>query len=198
MLTSNGAGSKPSFQAAGGITCPTNFTASGADCKWTQTANGSVAVLEWTGLSGDNYTLKCPGFFTASLTAAGIQTGEGGTPTWNTGAHYDYSNVETITGGSTVTGVNVQNATSVTAEAAGNVSATAEAALIAEFVGLSMTRNHKPIFQRWTVSAGSLVNVYTGAGAWNNDTNAVTAIRLSGNSINFANGTKCTLYYYAS
>ena len=179
----------------GGITCPTGFTASGADCIWTIAASGSQTTLQWTGLTGDNYNLKCTGIGTATSSTVYIQFGEGGTPTWGTGSNYVrtgmYSNSSSV--------INLSSTGTGFANVNGLTSGDQLVSLEYNFHGLSETGYYKTALGTAYQYDGSLNYAIFENDFYNADTNAITAIRLMNSGpYNFNTTTICTLYYHAS
>ena len=184
-----------------GITCPTNFTASGADCIWTLTANNTATNLAWTGLTGDNYEAKCWGLVPATNGASvGIQFGEGGTPTWET-ASYEWAD-QYISSNTTTTGTDTNKTSQFTITFATLSSTTGLVTGSFIVTGLSRTVTHgmvKQVFQ-----FGTSAHFYVpGGGVYTGDTNAITAIRLitdngSGSTNGNLSSGSCTLYYKAN
>jgi len=173
----------------GGISCPTGFTAVNADCVWTITASGSTSDLQWTGLTGNNYELRCSGIAATSGTpVAQIQFGEGGTPTWGTGSNYVYQSTYThgallAASGSTSTGF-----------FGFNIDTSSPVSLYYNFFGLSnSTQNKTATGNAAWVTGGVMYNI-TQSDYYTADTNPITAIRLDGSGTNFATSAKCTLY----
>lgn len=108
-LTQNSNGTTTVAASGGGITCPTGFTAVRGDCVWTisaptTTGCGAINCWAWTGLTTDKFALRCHGVLGGNSTASfAVQVGEGGTPTWQTGAAaYTYVQSATQANGSAV------------------------------------------------------------------------------------------------
>lgn len=155
----------------------------------------AVASIAFTGLDTASYhrwELDCHDLFPATATTIGIQVGEGATPTWETASTYFVSEWDNTSGSLT----NLTNATEPSIflgtgsyansanNGAGNFHATigdlsrAVGNKLFSFYG-SYTKN--------AVGSGA----YGGTGAWEGDTNAITAIRIIAASGNISGS--CTL-----
>lgn len=199
VLTSNGASADPTFQAAGGgITCPTGFTQQIADCAWTQTASSS-ASLAFTGLVGQDYQLVCSNLVMSSGTnTLGVEIGEGGTPTYGTGANYIIQAVNQGFSGSQ------QAPSSGSASQSSHSFILAASTLNSGTLGTSATMNFHRLastgISHWAdwvtlldIGGGGTYMV-TSAAFYNADTNAITALRVrdTTSGANITSGT-CTL-----
>lgn len=216
VLSTNGAGGTysmtvtgPEVQASSGgaISCPTGFSASGASCKWTLTANNSATNLAWTGLANDNYHLVCNALTPATdNNIISIQFGEGGTPTWKT-ASYDSSELflsatSTFPTSSFSYFTNTAKAGFYTGQSIHNASG-GMTNLSADFQGLSQAVAHSTTYRLTLVNSAATEFFYTGGGIYTGDTTAITAIRLiTDNGSGATNGNlssgSCTLYYDAN
>lgn len=136
--------------------------------------------------------VNCQGMLNGTGNGYNVLVGEGGTPTWETGAHYTIVRSEisavggqTISGGTVQTSIETPPLSTVTAGSLslyiGNVASTS----LAKIVTFTSTSIYDPD-GRWYYENGS--------GYWNNDTNPITGIQLVPTpSGGFAGGT-CSLY----
>jgi hypothetical protein len=84
----------------GGVSCPTGFTAStyGGSCVWQQTANNTAVGLTWTGLTLNEYSLKCTNLLPASTTATFfVQLFDNTTSAWITTGYVIQGYTQTLT-----------------------------------------------------------------------------------------------------
>jgi hypothetical protein len=218
VLTSNGAGTPPSFQAAaggGGITCPSGFTNSNSptgECVSTKTPAsdatncGGVNCIFWTALPSGvpNYTMRCHGLLGGSGNSLGVHFGTGGTPTYATGGT-DYTYAQLVSNGGSGTGTNgsVPIGTVPT-------SGTSNGFAIVEFTGINNAQSAKNAnYQAGGVNAGGTNVAVNGWARGTNTTvvtSLVTAIRLidtQGTPVSISTVTSdttagCTLTAHAS
>jgi hypothetical protein len=164
----------------------------------TLTANNTATSISWTGLTLDDYVVRCRGLVPATnATKIDVQLGEGGTPTWETTGYYTgatYNSVGSATGGP----ISSSNVGSITADVGtiGNTTATDGLTGKINFYGLSQAIRHR-VDYRLTIYDGSTgTYTYIGVGQYQTDQNAITAIRLIAESGNLKAGS-CSLYSIA-
>jgi hypothetical protein len=157
----------------------------------TQTASSS-ASLQWLSLPAANVLwLECSLSVPAS-TGIAVQVGEGGTPTWETGAHYtgvnNATNLTTYLGNATTTG------TDLTDNAFGTGGAAATFVFNLYLYDVASSTLHKQsIYQgAWLSTTPALYNI-AGTGYWNNDTTAITSLRIFPSANSITSGS-CSLY----
>lgn len=179
----------------GGISCPTGFSVAGGSCVWPITASGTTSDLEWTGLTGNNYTLRCYGISSVGGTGSpSVQFGEGSTPTWETGSNYVREIIY-------ATGTTVATPVSATSSGFAGVTANASTSnqldsFTEQFTGLASTTSgyHTTFVSKVDFESGALYTS-TESGYFNLDTNAITAIRFDDGGVDFGSTTSCTLQY---
>jgi hypothetical protein len=181
------------FTLVSTITCT-----SGPTCPGSSTANcgSSVQCMAWTGLTGNEYILRCSAIKGAGSNSIGIQAGEGGTPTWETTNYNVAGSVNYVTLASVAAYQGAQSAfVAVAAPTSGTILQSFDISLH----GLATTgANH--------IATGSITGidsanfaVFTLASEYTGDTNAITALRVidtNGGSLQV--GSTCSLYAVSS
>lgn len=152
----------------------------------TQTASNS-ASLQFTNLptSYNTLFLNCAGILMENTTSnVLLLVGEGATPTWETGAHYNNSN-------------GITNGTDLIGGPAIFDTATIPVSLKVYIDNVGSSSLYK-IATMWLMGYGNgngannAQNIYV-TGWWDNDTNVVTGLELTGNGSNIKSAT-CSLY----
>ena len=175
--------------------CPAGFTPSNGVCVWTQTANGTATNLAWTGLTGNEYEMRCSGIIAGNSTNQFFfQFGEGGTPTWevtgyNEGGVYQ-GNGSNPTAAQFTNQAGMVNAGGVLSTGTVGFSATVN------FHGLQGSAN-KSFDGISFLAQGSGANMYATfkSGYYSSDANVITAIRfIDTDSHNIASG-YCSLIF---
>jgi hypothetical protein len=185
--------------SAGGGSCPTGFSGpTDGRCYWTVNPatsstscnSPSAACFYWTGLTGNEYELKCAGVLAGSGNTPGIQMGNSGS--WVTSSYeYDYVQTHSTSaaesGSASASGILLGGAPT-----SGNL--TWGVAIGLHGLQLGVYKSADFISQTYVSSA---LYVQTGAG-YDADTNAITEIRLvdtQGTPASFSGtGAYCTLY----
>jgi hypothetical protein len=195
-------GGAPSWATpSSGTSCPTGFSLSSTtgECYWTVTpatnstncVNGTAACIYWTGLALNEYRIACYGITAGSGNKPEFQFGEGSTPTYET-ASYHWTYAQTHSAGSTQSGsesdagiLQQGMATSGSAGWSGQFRAH----------GLQQI-GYKTMIGQTVTYVSSTTYATNGAGQYQGDTNAITAIRLVDNQTTptSLSGGYCTLY----
>lgn len=171
-----------------------NATSSGGlSLVSTQSFNGSVATLEWTGLAGNNYTLRCKGVYAASG-IFGLQFGTGGTPTWLT-TNYHFSILYANDAGTTGDGGHGTNNNAIRLNGSFQTTAANGDDVIVEFFDLASSITHKISYQDSAYTGSSFYR--QNGGGMNESTTAVTAIRVLDTGGGNPSGGTCSLYSYS-
>lgn len=153
----------------------------------TQSFSGSVAFLAWTGLTANEYDIRCYGLV-SSATAAdawGIQFGEGGSPTWKTSG-YQRAYFGFKASGS----ADNQGSTSDSQINFGANANTTPFVLTAHLHGLTTAISHSVEGNSQGING---YNSYSFGGTYTSDTTAITAARIIDSTGNPVSGT-CSLY----
>lgn len=165
----------------------------------TQTASGSTASLQWTGLGTayNTYFLWCYGIYAVTNNASPlIEFGEGGTPTWETASYFWSSAYIPSTASPTVTPLSSGGTTSGIDTSVGGLHQTASQSLAfsATIYNIPSTSNYASVVFSGTQASGTS-NQYTiwGSGNYTGDTTAKTAIRVNMSTGNMGAGT-CSLW----
>lgn len=157
----------------------------------TQTFSGSVTNLAWTGLTGNEYQLRCYGIGSSSASdAMGIQFGEGGTPTWQA------SNYKWAVNGYTSGGANSQqgNASDSQMNVTVNFNTNRKGTLTVNLHGLAATTDHG---MEGTSAGFNDSTTFAVGGVYTGNQTAVTAFRLIDQTGNPTSGT-CSAYAIGS
>lgn len=186
----------PAYQGANPATGVTGaqiktYVGSAVTLVSTLTANNTATSIAWTGLTGNEYIIRCQNL-TASNTSDQIdlQFGEGGTPTWETSGYNlsaYYTSLGTV-GVAPAGGANQSGMIMLTTETAKGVSGTIN------FHSLATNASHT-----WDgeIETGSYYLLH-GSGTYATDTTPITAIRfIENNSHNLSSGS-CSLYSVSS
>jgi hypothetical protein len=163
----------------------------------TLTANNTATTLTWTGLTGDDYDIRCRHLVPAtSGTAIMLQMSHSGT--FNTTNEYgDYINYGQIDAAvSATSGASHGSAAGITV--AGDPDATTGVPiLIIHIVGLTTAAGHDVAFQATDFGVGAAHNFSFTGGGRNTTATAVDGLRLITGSGNLKTGS-CTLYAVAN
>ncbi len=162
----------------------------------TLTANGSSPTLTWTGLTGNEYTLRCGGIIPAGSGPVYVQFGEGGTPTWEV-ANYLWGEFGRNSSNSNVGGASASdsgldlNAANDSHGTNYGVSATLH------LHNLASSTIYKGVDGSvdYPVNGGAPTNSVVFGGRYTGDANPITAVRVNASSSASITAGTCTLRY---